>query len=46
MTMRASRLTFLALLLAFGFTACTSPTASDDDCTVTDSCFGHPDSGS
>ena len=44
--MRAIRLTLLALLVAFGFTACSSPTVADDDCVVTNTCFGHPDSGS
>ena len=46
-TMRTIRLAFLALLASFTLTACTSPTAYDDDCDPeTEDCnFGHPGSG-
>lgn len=45
--MRTIRLTLLALLTTFTVAACTSPTASDDECTAeTEECnFGHPVTG-
>lgn len=45
--MRTIRLTLLALLASFSFTACASPTAYDDCAEETADCeFGHPGTGS
>ncbi len=45
--MRYIRLTTLAIFASLALTACSSPTAADDDCTDPEVCLvGHPTTGS
>lgn len=44
--MRTIRLTLLAVIATLSISACSSPTAANDDCAATNSCeYGHPGSG-
>lgn len=43
--MRVLRLTALALFASFALTACTSPTASNDDCETNPEFCGFPTTG-